>query len=422
MSVLAGRNPVVTLGKRWREELSHRFGLSDERKRFRINFSRAQASERSSFRLPKSSSMASSLAPRRSRFRRRSYRRRPARAAFVRRRRFVRRFRVRSRRLGFRRGSRRRRSFGRRRVFVGGSYERTSYSPPEVTFPGTSLGVTNTLFHSVASRHGSSPVECVTSADGFGAITRTPDPASENGWQYGYTCNWSFALDQLPVSRLAPFASRFREYRIWRVRFYVHGHPMGAVFNADLRPLDSFSRTDAYLRGGDIAVMCTRFTGPLQEPIPTPPQHSGRRSYEQLMTRPDRAKRVASRRNVAFGMKPIVFKFRPTVWESRTESRADTGSMEEPAHGSSYYYPKRSPWIRMWVNEYDAEEGWHQRYNMNVRHLGMCMALQDHSYTAATFPHIRIKYYLDVEFRNGRWTDADNAIGPIWSNIPPILM
>lgn len=147
----------------------------------------------------------------------------------------------------------------------------------------------------------------------------------------GFSTNMAFRIGELYSAQIIPWATIYKEIRVRRINVKVicprivrtdnglvpisaDGSP-----NASLRP---FRPGGSYQRGGDMVFMCTRSTGPVPErQVSTTELNNGSwvqaAGYAFIRRNPRLRKRAQFRNDVAYGMRPVKYSFRPTVAVSR---------------------------------------------------------------------------------------------------------
>lgn len=161
-------------------------------------------------------------------------------------------------------------------------------------------------------------------------VTNAPAHTLPYGAQCGFSSNEVFRIGDLASSVIIPWATIYKEIRVRRINVkFIYPRVMRTstsalpiAYNADPQPLDaSFHRMQqpaAFSRGGDMVFMCTRTTGPVEEEMPsTVDLQSGSFTqscgYALIKKNPRLRKRAVFRNDVAYGMRPVKFSFRPTV-------------------------------------------------------------------------------------------------------------
>lgn len=121
-----------------------------------------------------------------------------------------------------------------------------------------------------------------------------------------------------------------------------------------------------------------------------------------LMVNRRNKKGVVVRRDASFGMKPVVFKFRPTidipVTSRGTALAVNSDDVNNPNVALKQWKRVLAPWIPF--TSFDSASG--LQTNVNVRHNGLCIALRPESLTEHNFPVLQTKTYIDVEYRGSR--------------------
>lgn len=308
----------------------------------------------------------------------------------------------------------------------------------------------------------------------------------------GFTSNFCYTLSDMPYfRRLQDWARMYQEYRVSRIshkwyapriaRAAVQGVADGSGGTTLGAPnYWSASRENMYpnnARGGDMAWFCTKRTGPIVELLATTNDLNDgtaldKTAYSYLKRNPSLARRTVFRNDVAYGMRPVTFSFRPSIPVPDTKrnlaslqlkSTGSTGSGQvgfltdpsatwvvQPPGGQTMswrYAPM--PWLptRMTPtltatgaasstsNEvFRSSEGNttdvflvdQNRTNMwyTMPMFGMCHCMQ--MQTAVQWPrNLRTIYSMVVEFRKPRVHDFTSASGDVsaahfreWGRLP----
>lgn len=150
-----------------------------------------------------------------------------------------------------------------------------------------------------------------------------------NAFNCGFSSNITYRLDDLAIS-IQQFrfqANLYSEYRVRRIhhKWWAPRIQKAAVsgYNDGNQSLIQWTADKAVnipmnARGGDMVWMCTRKTGHVPElNFLTADLDNGtwlnRTGYSMLKRSPKLRKRCQFRNNVAYGMRPVKFKFRPTI-------------------------------------------------------------------------------------------------------------
>lgn len=195
----------------------------------------------------------------------------------------------------------------------------------------------------------------------------------------GFSMNKVFTIGSLPAASFINWAYFYRQVRVKRihikyiaprvVRTYSTNNIAGsAVPQQSVDTLCNRTFPGAYQRGGDMVFCCTRTSGPVEEFVSTAVAEVNQRSgYALCRTDPRMRKRCVFRNDVAYGMRPVKFSFRPTVAmvrdnfsqtkllgtdiqnENQGLVSASTGNVNfgrNPATSMGYKY-RSCPWLDM---------------------------------------------------------------------------
>lgn len=295
-------------------------------------------------------------------------------------------------------------------------------------------------------------------------------PYERSDYRTGLTVNYAFSVGQIPATRFLLWSILYSQVRLRKVHFKMWSHqvtrvnslPTAAMSTATSQLVTTFNgvgaitesnpsvyrlpyNVAAHERGGNLVAACTRFKGPVveQEAVTNfigSPDELYKTAYGQLK-QDIRSRRSAQWRNdVAFGMRPIKFSFRPTMlnpkWNRNlaltqvVNSVAPAGPDYNRLAGSQWKYVP-SQWLDMVVTDpataggagfastaHYTSTGWY-----DVPHFGVCVAIQPGS--ATVWPtNIRTQISYELEFRGPRNFIADAVSGgpgnffTDWGNLP----
>lgn len=210
-----------------------------------------------------------------------------------------------------------------------------------------------------------------------------------SGAQCGFSSNEVFRVGDLASSVIIPWATIYKEIRVRRINVKFIAPRVLRTSSSAPVPFGNARVTSeagnhrlqypaAFQRGGDMVFMCTRTTGPVEEEVPsTVDLQSGSFTqscgYALIKKNPRLRKRAVFRNDVAYGMRPVKFSFRPTVAYPRLgyaqPALLGTGTNNElqglldvapsaansrnPATGMGYTY-KTAPWFDMVMPAFTA--------------------------------------------------------------------
>lgn len=281
-----------------------------------------------------------------------------------------------------------------------------------------------------------------------------------NAYNCGFSSNITYSLDDIAMSNYMEFSKLYREMRVRRVihKWWAYRVNRVAAAGVDENAQFPLANWDASrpncvprnARGGDMVWMCTRYTGPVDDLQSSTAQIGNgewlnNTGYSRIKRSPQFRKRCQLRNDVAYGMRPVTFKFAPTMlvpdrrvstYNSLYSTAVDgtnialMGTVSGPAggvnpivgNGAAWRY-KRMPWIPTLVpysigvssltsngglgatagNVTDVSSGYVSRTNrwMSIPLFGMFMGMQPQ--TTMVWPqNIRQSWAYQLEFRKPR--------------------
>lgn len=280
-----------------------------------------------------------------------------------------------------------------------------------------------------------------------------------NAWNCGFSSNITYNLNQVvSMQDYQSFSRIYEEVRVKKIyhKWWSPRIQLGAVqgVNAGRTAVEGWSserenNVPTNARGGDMVWMCTKKTGPIEETVPDTLDLDDQRwldhtGYGFLKRNPRFKRHCVFRNNVAYGMRPVVFKFSPTMLVTRKgfdmptynsllsigTTAALEGVLTTPDglnYGAHPYRPsynwgfKKMPWIKtLWsyANLDNASAGYRasagNRTNTSPDSLlarvnrwhtlplfGMYHGMQPN--TAMTWPrNVRQTFSFSLEFRKPR--------------------
>lgn len=361
--------------------------------------------------------------------------------------------RVRRTKLGrrSRRVLRRRLRRGVRRSRGGGGFSWSFKTNVRSAYPsqGVNSGIVNLSYfgslNSNPANAGALVPQCLN-VDSNGVYPTTPAPSvyAEDGllgieqhpW---FLYNFAVRLGDFPAVPLANLFQRYRQWTISRIVVQYTGRAAANVFSGEAAqgtPTEIIANPGVG-RGGDIAFVNTARSGPLTIPIGygtlgLPNRFTNQQAFEDLPNHPyykvqnmplsRRRKYVQIRRDVAFGMKPVVMKIVPrrngVRWERSYTASTNVSSPSaidaafpisntvraqeiELSRRSKYRWNDTFNWVQNNPVDPDAE---------NTRavyepHYGWAMVTRPGSWTKMLFPFLNMKVWVRVRFRGLTVTD-----------------
>lgn len=210
-----------------------------------------------------------------------------------------------------------------------------------------------------------------------------------NAWNCGFSSNITYNLNQVVAMQdYQSFSRLYEEVRVKKVyhKWWAPRVQLGAISGTDLArqalwgwSSERENNVPTNPRGGDMVWMCTKKTGPIEETVPDTLDLDDQRwldhtGYGFLKRNPRYKRHCVWRNNVAYGMRPVVFKFTPTMLVPRKaydmpvynalssigNTAATEGVLGDPAgtlaaanplRGTPSWGFKKMPWVKtLWSN------------------------------------------------------------------------
>lgn len=206
-----------------------------------------------------------------------------------------------------------------------------------------------------------------------------------NAWNCGFSSNITYNLNQVVAMQdYQSFSRLYEEVRVKKIyhKWWAPRVQLGAYTGANdartqMEPWSSQKENNVPInpRGGDMVWMCTKKTGPIEETVPNTLDlddsrwldHTG---YGFLKRNPRYKRHCVFRNNVAYGMRPVVFKFSPTMVVPRKSTDmpayngllavgttyqtqgilatpdGTTGNAALPFHANVSWTLRKMPWVK----------------------------------------------------------------------------
>lgn len=163
------------------------------------------------------------------------------------------------------------------------------------------------------------------------AITTTLGTDVQNSQFCGFSMNETFTLGDLTATEILPWAKMYKYCRVRRIHIKISHKRVMPVYGGVGITSTSVTNNGAIYerqrtattslisqRGGDMVFMCTNRTGPMVEEQTTDSelvnsQWQRRTGYALIRQNPQLRRKAVFRNDVAYGMRPIKFSFRPGV-------------------------------------------------------------------------------------------------------------
>lgn len=306
---------------------------------------------------------------------------------------------------------------------------------------GVNSGIVNQSFFGVLDSNPANssvlvPPTLSPQSNGIYPTTPAPSVYAEDG-QLGITkhpwflYNFAVRLSDFPAVSLANLFQRYRKWAISRIVVQYTGRAAANVFSGEAAqgtPTEIIANPGVG-RGGDIAFVNTARSGPLTIPIGYGVDASHRYSNEQAfgnlpnhpyyrvqnMPLSRRRRYVQIRRDVAFGMKPVVMKIVPRRtglrWERNYTASTNNTNPTAAQRAFPYENAQRAQEVEMtkrskyrWNDTYDwIQEHTFDPNQQNVRavyepHYGWSMVTRPGSWTKMLFPFLNMKVWIRVRF------------------------
>lgn len=323
-----------------------------------------------------------------------------------------------------------------------GRYPGWTYRTNPRPWPPANGAAAGTYTDSVYGQYSSDPsvastaVPAAVSVVTDGLVPTAPDSSSSTGYLLSpalgrtlhpwFLANYSFNLGSLPAFNVSAWLSRYSRIRIGKctMRFSCRASlpTVGAGALGGNPGIASLSR------GGDVAFVCTRKTGPLSIPVGYVGGVNAYANQDAIANLQDfpyyrvknaaprlRRRTAVFRHEAAFGMKDVVMSFTPCYHRLRvvSYSSADVAfPVDDPGSTSDRFVPSR-PLRPAWVDMDNLFQSHlfspdapavnsHTHPNLSTPYHGVAVVTRPGSWTTGCFPFMTVRTVVRVHFSRPR--------------------